>query len=59
MPRVGFEPTMPVFEGAKTVHTLDLAATVSPVHATCSVSPILFDLIIQIVFYGILGRVGG
>jgi hypothetical protein len=28
MPRVGFEPTIPVFERAKTVHTLDRAATV-------------------------------
>jgi hypothetical protein len=28
MPRVGFEPTIPVFERAKTVHELDFAATV-------------------------------
>jgi hypothetical protein len=28
MPRVGFEPTIPAFERAKTVHALDLAATV-------------------------------
>jgi hypothetical protein len=28
MPRVGFEPTIPVFEGAKMVHALDRAATV-------------------------------
>jgi hypothetical protein len=28
MPGVGFEPTIPVFERAKTVHTLDHAATV-------------------------------
>jgi hypothetical protein len=28
MPRVGFEPTTSVFERAKTVHSLDLAATV-------------------------------
>jgi hypothetical protein len=28
MPRVGFEPTIPVFERAKTVHDLDRAATV-------------------------------
>jgi hypothetical protein len=26
MPRVGFEPTIPVFERAKTVHALDRAA---------------------------------
>jgi hypothetical protein len=28
MPRLGFEPTAPVFERAKTVHVLDRAATV-------------------------------
>jgi hypothetical protein len=28
MLRVGFEPTIPVFEGAKTVHALDRAAVV-------------------------------
>jgi hypothetical protein len=27
MPQVGFEPTIPVFEPAKTVHALDRAAT--------------------------------
>jgi hypothetical protein len=28
MPRVAFEPAIPVFERAKTVHALDRAATV-------------------------------
>jgi hypothetical protein len=28
MPRVGFEPTIPVFEGTKTVHALIFAANV-------------------------------
>jgi hypothetical protein len=28
MPEVGFEPTIPVFEQAKTVHALDRAVTV-------------------------------
>jgi hypothetical protein len=28
MPVVGFEPTIPVFERAKTVHSLDRAAAV-------------------------------
>jgi hypothetical protein len=28
MPRVGFEPKIPAFERAKTVHALDRAATV-------------------------------
>jgi hypothetical protein len=27
MPRVGFEPTIPAFEQAKTIHALDRAAT--------------------------------
>jgi hypothetical protein len=27
MPQVGFEPTIPAFEGAKTVHALDSMAT--------------------------------
>jgi hypothetical protein len=29
MPRVGFEPTIPAFEQAKTVHALDRAANVT------------------------------
>jgi hypothetical protein len=28
MPRVGFEPTIPVFERAKMIHALDSTATV-------------------------------
>jgi hypothetical protein len=28
MPRVGFQPTIPAFERAKTVHALDCVATV-------------------------------
>jgi hypothetical protein len=28
MPHVGFEPTIPVFDKAKTIHALDRAATV-------------------------------
>jgi hypothetical protein len=32
MPQVGFEHTTPVFERAKTVHTLDRAATVIGTH---------------------------
>jgi hypothetical protein len=36
MPRVGFEPTVAVFERAKTVHTLDRAANVTGGHIiTC------------------------
>jgi hypothetical protein len=29
MPLAGFEPTIPVFKGAKTFHALDCAATVT------------------------------
>jgi hypothetical protein len=35
MPRVGFEHTIPVFEGAKTVHALDRAATLNGDYAFC------------------------
>jgi hypothetical protein len=34
MPWVGFEPTIPVFERAKTVHASDRAATVIGSHST-------------------------
>jgi hypothetical protein len=37
MPRVGFELTIPVFERAKTVHALDIAATV--------IGPLFYDLL--------------
>jgi hypothetical protein len=41
MPRGGFEPTIPVFEWAKTVHALDRAATVTGIvcvlHNRCSI----------------------
>jgi hypothetical protein len=33
MPQAGFEPTIPVFERAKTVHASDCAATVISQHA--------------------------
>jgi hypothetical protein len=33
MPWVGFEPTIPAFERAKTVHALDRAATVTGISA--------------------------
>jgi hypothetical protein len=35
MPQVGFEPTIPVFEGTKTVHALDGAATVFGGSSSC------------------------
>jgi hypothetical protein len=37
MLRLGFEPTIPVFERAKTVHALDRAATVIGLLMTCCV----------------------
>jgi hypothetical protein len=37
MPYVGFEPTIPAFEGVKTVHALDDAATV----IGCTISAVL------------------
>jgi hypothetical protein len=38
MLRVGFEPTTPVFERAKTVHNLDPAATVSGIYLAITVN---------------------
>jgi hypothetical protein len=35
MPLVEFEPIIPVFERAKTVHTLDRVATVTDVLGSC------------------------
>jgi hypothetical protein len=40
MPRVEFEPTIPVFERAKTVHALDRAATVVGSFSEISFIPI-------------------
>jgi hypothetical protein len=44
MTEVGFEPTIPVFEQAKTVHALDSAATVMGVTVTNPAIK-LFDII--------------
>jgi hypothetical protein len=55
MPRVGFEPTIPVFERTKTVHALDRAATVigrpQTLPAGNSVVLIGIKLILSIVIY--------
>jgi hypothetical protein len=48
MPRVGFEPTIPVFERAKTVHALDGAATVIG-----SLSPIA-SFLLRFEFLGVM-----
>jgi hypothetical protein len=49
MPWVGFEPTIPVFERAKTVHALDRAATV--------IGPLLFFFfILYLPIYNLLDR---
>jgi hypothetical protein len=37
MPRLGFEPTIPAFEWAKTVHTSDRTATVIGFGNTCNI----------------------
>jgi hypothetical protein len=39
MPRVGFEPTIPAFERAKTVHALDRAVTVIGIEGLLSLYP--------------------
>jgi hypothetical protein len=41
MPRMGFEPTTPVFKRAKTVHALDGAATVI---GLCTLPKILINV---------------
>jgi hypothetical protein len=52
MPLVGFEPTIPVFERAKTVHTLDCAATVIGFPLN-SISKFVFVMETQRVFCGV------
>jgi hypothetical protein len=55
MPQVEFEPTTPVFEGAKTVHALDLAAIVmGTVYDMCERNP--FRALDRIEF--VLGKYG-
>jgi formylmethanofuran dehydrogenase subunit E len=45
MPRVGFEPTIPVFERAKTFHALDCAATaIGYQHNTSLKSPLSLSM---------------
>jgi hypothetical protein len=59
MPRVGFEPTIPVFELAKTVHALDRAAIVIGFHSTllCITNlSILYIIIIMDLQPFLLGR---
>jgi hypothetical protein len=41
MPRAGFEPTIPVFERAKTVHALDRTVTRIGMKSTLPISNIL------------------
>jgi hypothetical protein len=52
MPQVGLEPTIPVFERAKTVHALDSAATViglqfTAAHNKCSQSAVSSPVVIR------------
>jgi hypothetical protein len=46
MPRLGFEPTIPVFKRAKTLHTLERAATVisDPMSVKEKYKPLSFSL---------------
>jgi hypothetical protein len=55
MPLVGFEPTIPMFERAKTVHALDRAATIKVLHTSkfCSAWTQV-DQVLRYVFYCIL-----
>jgi hypothetical protein len=46
MSRVGFEPTIPVFERAKMVHAVDSAATVIGIEF-CTYTYIIYNLITQ------------
>jgi hypothetical protein len=48
MPRVGYEPTIPVFERAKTVHALDRAATVIGLYliTVCTTSDTIVGLVL-------------
>jgi hypothetical protein len=53
MPRVGFGPTTPVYERAKTVHALDRAATVIGSHlylALYKYLPMTFNFITSLLF---------
>jgi hypothetical protein len=49
MPQVGFEPTTPVFERAKSVHALDRASTVIGLHSACIV---LYCIPVASIFVG-------
>jgi hypothetical protein len=51
MPSVGFEPTIPAFQRAKTVHALDRAVTVIDTHNTYS-----NNTLILILLHGVWGR---
>jgi hypothetical protein len=47
MPRVGFEHTIPVFEGTKTVHALDRAATVNGYYTFCFPQVLLLGRVLR------------
>jgi hypothetical protein len=49
MPQVGFEPTIPVFQRANTVHALDRAATVNH-HVQIHLVAFAFSSILVIYF---------
>jgi hypothetical protein len=49
MPQVGLEPTIPVFERAKTVHALDRAATVIGSYSGYNVNILLYSTIFKVI----------
>jgi hypothetical protein len=51
MPRVGFEPTIPVLERAKTVRALDSATTVLGMRILNMGANILFFMLIGLAIY--------
>jgi hypothetical protein len=51
IPWMRFEPTIPAFEGAKTVHALDRAATVIGIHTYILIYLYIFYLFIYIFLY--------
>jgi hypothetical protein len=49
MPLVGFEPTIPVFGRAKTVHALDRAATVIGLNLVHALRPLFYKIYFNII----------
>jgi hypothetical protein len=54
MPLVGFEPTIPAFERAKTVHALDRAATVIDIFIPTGYQIPVHSIILQNELFGLI-----